>query len=198
MAQYKKEYEQKPADNLRLFAWACAVVLPLTMHIINPGDANYVNHFDLAEAYEKSKPPYTYEFMRMRYLAVEQGFDRNDYTTALGERLAAYDKNDFDVICYACADIWTNIPGAQEKSLGYARRLIELDPNRGTGYGCMASRYYNLWAYFGKKSEDAKQTIYWNQEYLKREKRTGTQYVRGREVARLEIEKLQKWLAAHK
>ena len=193
IAQYKKEYEQKPTDNLKLFGWASAVVLSRTMHLQD------VDVREILQAFEKSKPPYTYEFMRMRYLAGEQQpLGTNDYTTALGERLAACDKNDFDLFYFLCMDISTNIPGAKEKSLGYAHRLIEIDPNRGTGYGSMAGRYYFYWALYGENREDAKQSLYWNEEYIKHEQSDAPVYKKNKEYSRLVIKKLQRWLAEHK
>ena len=134
----------------------------------------------------------------MRYLTVEQNGAHNDYTTALGERLAAHDKDDFDVIYYVCTDISTNIPGAKEKSLGYAHRLIELDPDRGTGYVCMADGYYWHWGLYGRHSEDAKQALHWYEEYLKHEKREEAVYKRNIDYTKRAIAKLQKWLAEQK
>lgn len=199
---YENRYRQNPKDNLSLFGWACAIVYPRILHLRSHMDFYSVPYTtqleNLLRAFDGSKPPCTYEFMRMRYLAVEQSSDRNDYTTALGERLAAQDKNDFDVIYYVGSDISKNTPGAKEKSLGYARRLIELDPNRGTGYGLMADRYYYHWGLYGMNPEDARQSIHWDGEYLKHENRTGSEFDRGRETSRLSIIKLQKWLAAHK
>ena len=192
IAQYKNAYQQKPADNLRLFAWVCSLVFPRMRHI---QDTDFEG---LQEAFEKSAAPHTYEFMRMRFLSVEQYGGGNDYTTALGERLYAQNKDDTDVIYYLWANICTNTLVAKEKSLGYARRLIELDPNRGTGYICMADRYYDWWASYGKNPEDARQCIYWSQEYLKHETRLGKRYEQTKEYSKLAIAKLQKWLAEHK
>jgi hypothetical protein len=191
IARYKNEYQQKPADTMKIFAWACAVVLPRILRHEEP-DLQF-----LMRAYEKSKPPFTYESLRMRYLAEKQ-YTQNDYLTALGERLIAQNKDDFDLLFDLWKDTGANVPGAKEKSLGYARRMIELKPNLGAGYGCMADRYYIYWAMCGEHLEDARQALYWNEEYLKHEKRTAPRYEAGREDARLTIAKLQKWFAQQK
>lgn len=201
-ARYKKEFEQKQTDHLKLFAWACALVYkPILTPSDQPDifDSIYSKQLDeLLQALNRSKPPYTLEFMRIRYLSMEQFGVLNDYLTALGERLVEQNKDDFELLYYAWSDIRTNIPGAKEKSLEYARRLIELDPNRPTGYACMAERHYGHWSMYGEHTEDAKQAVHWEQEYLKHEKRVGPRYDRGRKTAQLTIEKLQKWLAKHK
>ena len=77
IAHYKTEYERNPTDPLKLFAWACAVILPRIV-LFQSTDLQGIQ-----EAFAKSKPPHTYEFMRIRYLNVEQQHAINDYTTAL-------------------------------------------------------------------------------------------------------------------
>ena len=192
IAYYRNEYEQKPTDNLKLFAWACAVVLPRVLHLRDDTDFQYV-----CRAYDKSKPPHTFEYMRLRYLTEAQ-YGSNDYTTALGERLIAQDKNDFYILFYLWKDIMSDAPGAKEKSLGYARRIIELKPASPTGYVCMEIRYFSHWRIYGHHAEDGKQTIYWANEYIKHENRVGPQYKKNREEVKEDIKDIEKWSVAQK
>ena len=199
IAKYKAAHLQDPENHLKLFQWACSLVLP------NNDRTQMTNMEGLPETFEEAKPPYTHEFIRMHYLAAEQRL-QNDYVTALGERLAAYDKEDFDVIRHLAEDIGTETSGAKEKALAYAHRLIELRPDTGTGYGVTADIYEKYYVRsilpdngnIPRRVADAKAAIHWNELYIQKETRDGPRFDRARDGARASIKQIEKWLVEYK
>ena len=127
----------------------------------------------MVQTLAETKPPYSYEFLRMWFLAVGKLYgDSNDYLISLGERLAKSDPKDIAVIHELSRSMLVSIPEARKKAFDYANRLRVIDPSRPEAYSDVAAVYYDIWILSDAKDTEAgHQVIHWLNEYLKREKR---------------------------
>lgn len=186
VGEYKKRWQQSPDNRTRLFLWGYADYLLHSSNMRLPSD------LELRNALNAAKPPYSYEFMRMRFVAQ---FTPNQYTMTLAERLVREDPHDSEVLYYLAA---STVPFSQEgkrKALGYAQKLIEVNTEQSVGYGVIAYIYYNLWMNSGRKDVAAAQkAVHFYQEYIRRETRSmRAQYV---QTAQQTINQLNQFLAS--
>ena len=164
--QYKQKALQSPQQRLALFQWGYSAYL---LHRRDPGHSI---DFQLLRILLKTKSPYSYEFMRMRYFVnVSQGIV-NSQITAVGERLADADPKDYSLMGYLSKNFFLNSPEGKRKALRYANEMLQIDPNHATGYGAVANVYYNIWIISdGKDIDAARQAVQQTKEYIKRETR---------------------------
>lgn len=164
--QYKQKSLKSPEQRRALFQWGYSA------YLLFRRDPGHTRDLQLWSALAKTKAPYSYEFIRMRYLVeMSQGF-HNAQITALGERLAKADPKDYTLMSYVCVSYLLNNPEGKRKALMYANEMIQIDPNRATGYAAVANIYYNVWIISNAKDTDAaRQAVQGIKEYLKRETR---------------------------
>ena len=159
---------QSPGDTKKTYEWGYANYLAMHFDRSRPRD------FKLLQALNTSKSPATYEFLRMRFLATASMFGANDYMIRLGERLAIYKPQDFEVIEMLSRNMDTDIPIARKKVLDYSKKLIAIDPDRPEGYASMAEVSYLDWLDSSLRDVNAaREAIRWIDEILKREHRPG-------------------------
>ncbi len=164
--RFKKKSLKMPWDRQKLFEWGYAAYLSKKYSYTTQVDK------ELRKALQTIKPPFSYEFMRMRYLVEDNIFFANDYLTALGERLAQADKSDYAVRLTVTNSIVPSKPGGMKKALIYANELITIDPIRSDAYITTAELYFNIWKIRDvNDSSTAKEAIRWYNEYLSREHR---------------------------
>lgn len=169
--QYKQKALQSLLQRRALFEWGYSAYL---LHRRDPG---HTRDFELLQALLKTKAPYSYEFMRMRYFVNVSQNIVNTRLTALGERLAKADTKDYTLMGYLSKNFLLNDPEGKRKALGYANEMIHLDPNRATGYGAVANVYYSIWINSdGKDIDAARQAVQETKEYIKRETRPNMAY----------------------
>jgi len=159
--------QQMPRNQFKLFQWCYATYLMARNDISSRPSAL------LSKSLSAAKPPYSYEFLRMRFLVVcKVYYAADDYVVALGERLAKADPKDIAVLHELSRNMLVSIPEARKKAFAYANRLRVIDPSRPEAYSDVAAVYYNVWMLSdAKDTESGHKVIYWLNEYLKREKR---------------------------
>ncbi len=164
---FKRDSESHPNDRLRLFKWGVAQYEAMFSTISRRPDPN----FDAAIAAAKS--PYTYEFMRMRFLASAPPQVRvNSFQVTLGQRLLEFNVRDRQVLYALCQSMDLSSPMGTAKATFYAKELMQLEPNRPVGYAELAR--LNWIAYMnshGKNIDAAREVVKWGAEYMRRETR---------------------------
>lgn len=155
-------------DRAKLFRWCYATYLMARNDISSCPDP------DLSKELSDAKLPYSYEFLRMRFLVVcRVYYAADDYVVALGERLAKADPKDIAVLHELSRNMLVSIPEARKKAFDYANRLRVIDASRPEAYSDVAAVYYDIWMLSDAKDTDAgHKIIFWLNEYLKREKRS--------------------------
>ena len=164
MEQYKQAALQAPQDRRKLFQWGYSA------YLLYRREPERSTDLQLLRTLFKTKPPYSYEFMRMRYLVEVSQMLGNDQLTALGERLAKADPKDYVLRYYLSSSFRTDTPEGKRKELAYANELLQIDPNRSIGYAAVAHVYHTAWILSGAKdTASARLAVQNYQEYLKRE-----------------------------
>ena len=159
---------QSPGETKKTYAWGYATYLAMHFDRSRPRD------FKLLQALNASRSPASYEYLRMRFLATASMFGANDYMVRLGERLAIYKPQDFEVIEMLSRNMDTGIPEARRKVLDYSKKLIAIDPDRHEGYASMAEVSYLDWLDSSLRDVNAaREAIRWIDEILKHEHRPG-------------------------
>jgi len=185
----RRIYEKAPKDRERVFELGYATGL---VYYANP---EHRTDLFVKDVIETAKPPFTYEFMRMRYIESRPLMKNNGYMIALAERLLAAHQSDPLIMHFLCRSLWPGNPLGRQKSVVYGKRLIEIDPTKPDGYADLASIYYLDYVRSRKKDLRAGQdALRLTQEYIKRENRpwAGQQLVRSRKA----VKSLQRELSA--
>jgi len=181
--KYKQAFFRASKQRSKLFQWGYAAYLLQTEDQFHPSDPM------LLKELEATRPPLSYEFIRMRYLLDVSQFRNNDYMVALGERLAKADPNDCDVRYYLVPGIRVNTPERKRKSLLYAKDLVRISPDHADGYAVVAHVYWLIWiSSHNKDVEAGRQAVHWNKEFIKHETRPS------KAEAREQIQKQIDWL----
>jgi hypothetical protein len=162
LSDLKATWSQDERDPLKLFRWAYARYKAQGVHPAIPptpipaeGDFNEV------------PSPHTYEYARVRFLS-EISLRRRRELMGVGKRLLARNPNDFDVE-FALSRCFGESLSAEEKqsALTYSDHLISKYPDKPSVYTVKADVYFGYWIDHRNK-QDARDAIYWYQQYLQR------------------------------
>lgn len=163
LGQYKALAQQNPSDPVVQFRWGYAAWLMINS--TTGGSKLYDLMYGVREGLGRASSPHTYDYARLRFII--EGY--HGYINGLadvGERLAAYDPNDYSVI-YALTSVLDSLPGMEmkRKALHYAQTLVQLKPNLPYPYSAVGSVYQRMWEKTHDKSY-ADKAITGYQKYL--------------------------------
>jgi hypothetical protein len=159
--QAASKYHNSPS-RLALFTWAFAQrYLTGTFH---SGSNDEVNRLLAA-----SRPPFSREFIRMRFLIATTYYNPSADLRDLGLRLIHSDERDQAVLCGMANATDRSTESGLLAAVAYAQKAVNIDPEKSAPYSVIGGCYFMRW--LGPRVHspaDLRAAIHWYDEYLKR------------------------------
>lgn len=124
----------------------------------NPNSPNALNVLEVVSLADqilgRISTPYLYQYARLRFLLDIKVFT-GPLVKTLGRRLVSYKPDDYDILFRLIYFLNTSENLQERKeAIGYAQRLVRLQPQRPDAYVQLGSVYYSIWL-FSKTKRDA-------------------------------------------